>query len=324
MHVLLHTIHSADITIYHFLTGFAGNWALDRLASHEESENILKGGFFFAIYWYLWFRDGPGRERRRRDVIAIVIAAPLAIIMSRAVAFLVPFRLRPIYDPALAHAVYSIPFTPNLENWSSFPSDTAAFFSALAFGLVHLMRRLAIPIVLYTVAWICLFRMYLGIHYASDMVAGSVIGITTVWVVLRSDILQSIVTRRVLTAMEMKPERFYAIAFLLSFEMASDFAGSRSIGKAVVKAAQFALHHGSTYSRSLSPIDALAGFLAIAGFSVAGAYLVAMLRRIFSRNRAVLERGGSADLNRVAFTDGAGNAHGVFDHSRHSDSREIP
>ena len=64
--------------IYYFLTGFAGNWALDRLASFEESDYIFKGGFFFAIYWYLWFRDGSDRERRRWDIIAIVIAAPLA------------------------------------------------------------------------------------------------------------------------------------------------------------------------------------------------------------------------------------------------------
>jgi membrane-associated phospholipid phosphatase len=280
VNVLLRAIHSADIAIYQFLIGFAGNWALDRLASFEESNYLLKGGLFFAIYWYLWFRDGSDRERRRRDIIAIVIAAPLAIIFSRAVAFLVPFRLRPMYDPALAHAAYSIPITPNLENWNSFPSDTAAFFFALTFGLVHLIRRFAIPIVLYTVAWIYLFRMYLGIHYASDMIAGSAIGIMTVWISLRSDFMTSIVTRRALSALETKPARFYAIAFLVSLEMATDFGGSRSIGKAVVRTAERALRHGATYPRPYSPIDALAGFLAIVGFLIAGAFLVAMLRRV--------------------------------------------
>lgn len=293
MNVLLHTIHSVDISIYRFLTGLAGNWVLDRLASHAEADNILKGGFFFAIYWYLWFRDGSDRERRRRDVTAIVIAAPVAVIVARIVALLAPFRLRPVYDPALAHAVYSIPLTFNLEDWNSFPSDTAAFFFALAFGLVHLIRRLAIPIVLYTVAWICLFRMYLGIHYASDIVAGCVIGITTVWVSLRSNLLQSIITRYVLTAIARKPGRFYAIAFLLSFEMASVFDGTRHIGKVLVHTAQFVLHHGSTQSRPSSPIDALAGFLAIAGVLVAAAYLLAALRRILSR-RAVRQLAASA------------------------------
>jgi undecaprenyl-diphosphatase len=309
MNVLLHTIHSVDISIYRFLTGFAGSWALDRLASHADGDNILKGGFFFAIYWYLWFRDGSDRERQRRDVTAIVIAAPVAVIVARTVALLAPFRLRPVYDPALAHAAYSIPVTSNLENWNSFPSDTAAFFFGLAFGLVHLIRRLAIPILLYTVVWICLFRMYLGIHYASDIVAGCVIGITTVWVSLRSDLLQSIITRHVLTAMERRPERFYAIAFLLSFEMASVFDGTRHIGKVLVHMAQFAWHHLSTQFRSSSPIDFLAGILGIAGFLVAAAYLVAALRRILSR-RAVREPAGSASLNRAGFTDSAGIAHG--------------
>src|SRR5208337_2275550 len=127
-----------------------------------------------------------------------------------------PFRLRPNYDPTLVHPSYSIPLVPDIENWSSFPSDTAAYFFALAFGLAYLLRRFAIPILLYTAAWVCLPRMYLGLHYASDIVAGIAIGITMVWVLFRSDLLQSIVARRLLVAMEAKPQWFYAIAFLVS------------------------------------------------------------------------------------------------------------
>ena len=279
-------IHSIDLSIYRFLSGFAGNWILDRLVSQEESNSLLKGGVFFATYWYLWFRIGPDREGRRRSIIAIAIGAILAIIVARTISFLAPFRLRPIYDPMLTHPLYSIPVTGNLENWSAFPSDTAAYFCALAFGLVYLLRRLAIPIMLYTAGWVCLPRMYLGIHYASDIVVGIVIGITMARLSLRSDLLQSIVARRFLAATETRPEWFYAIAFLISFEMATVFAGSRTAGRALLHVAQVELHLGFVHSGANRPIDEWGGLIAMAGFLVTTAcgvfVLYPKLRRYLS------------------------------------------
>ena len=181
MSSFLQAIHSVDLGIYHALSKYAGNRFLDRLVRLEEDTNLLKGEVFFAMYWYLWwFRSGPDREGCRRAIIAIMIGAILSIIVARTIAFIVPFRLRPIYDPMISHPSYSIPLTYNIENWSAFPSDTAAYFFALAFGLACLLRRLAVPILLYTVVWICLPRMYLGIHYASDIVVGIAVGITMV------------------------------------------------------------------------------------------------------------------------------------------------
>ena len=41
-------IQSIDVSIYTWLGGFAGNWVLDRLASHEEWDPIFKGGLVLA------------------------------------------------------------------------------------------------------------------------------------------------------------------------------------------------------------------------------------------------------------------------------------
>ena len=57
-----------------------------------------------------------------------------------------------------------------------------------------------------------------------------------VWVSLGSDQLQSIVVRRLLAAIETRPQWFYAVAFLVSFEMATLFNGLRSAGRAVLHA----------------------------------------------------------------------------------------
>lgn len=254
LNALIDALRSVDLSIYHFLSVFAGNRILDRLAGQEESNYLFKGEIGFVLYWYLWFKGGPDQERRRRAVIAIMIAAILSIIVARTIAFISPFRLRPNYDPTLVHPSYSIPLVPDIENWSSFPSDTAAYFFALAFGLAYLLRRFAIPILLYTAAWVCLPRMYLGLHYASDIVAGIAIGITMVWVLFRSDLLQSIVARRLLVAMEAKPQWFYAIAFLVSCEMATVFGGFRQAGRAILHAAVGGLL-GYEYSGPSRPID---------------------------------------------------------------------
>jgi membrane-associated phospholipid phosphatase len=277
---LLQTIRTVDLKIYNFLGRFAGNRLLDHLASREETNNLLKGGIFFATYWYLWFRIGPDLTKRRKSIIAIVIGSMLAIIVARTLAYVTPFRVRPMYDLTIAHPTYSIPLTANLENWSSFPSDTAAYFFALAFGLAYLLRRLAVPIMLYTAAWICLPRIYLGLHYASDMVVGSGIGIMMAWLSLRSDSVESIVTRPALAAMETSPQWFYTIAFLLSFEMATVFDGVRHVGRDVLNAALTALHV-APHSGHSRPIDEWGGLLAMIGFLVAAVYVGNVLHRKF-------------------------------------------
>src|ERR1700733_14555593 len=116
--VLPQAIRVTDFRIYRWLGELAGNWALDRLVSQEEANNIFKGGLFFAVYWWQWFRAGTDREKPRRAIIAIMIGALVGLIVGRTISFVVPFRLRPIYNPALPHPVFSVPLSANLENWS--------------------------------------------------------------------------------------------------------------------------------------------------------------------------------------------------------------
>jgi hypothetical protein len=171
-------------------------------------------------------------------------------------------RLRPMYDPSLPHHAYSFPTPPNLLDWSSFPSDTAAYFFALAFGLVHLLRRYSVPILLYTAGWICLPRMYLGEHYLSDIVVGAAIGIAVVKASLKSGWLHQNIASPVLRFMDAKPHVFYAAAFLVFFEMAVVFGDVRTAMQQLIHA----LH--AEHSHEL--------LRAMLGFGVLGAVLIAM------------------------------------------------
>ena len=127
---------------------------------------------------------GPDQDKRRKSIIAILAGALFALATSRILADVAPYRVRPMYDPSLTHHPYSFPVSLALIDWSSFPSDNATLFFGLAFGLAYLMPRLAIPAMLYTAVWICLPRMFLGEHYAPDVVVGAAVGIAVVWVSL--------------------------------------------------------------------------------------------------------------------------------------------
>jgi hypothetical protein len=143
-----------------------------------------------------------------------------------------------MYDLSLPHRAYSLPISASLVDWSSFPSDNAAYFSALTFGLVHLLRRYSVRIWLYTAAWICLPRMFLGVHYLSDMAVGAPIGIATVKVALKFSWLQQNPATAVLRFMETKPHVFYAAAFLVFFEMGLGFVDVRGAAKELFHALQ--------------------------------------------------------------------------------------
>ncbi len=281
----LQAIRGVDVSIYYFLSRFAGNWILGRLARLEETNNLLKGGVFFALYWYFWFRPSSDRERRRSVIITTLIGAILAIIAARGIAFTVPFRVRPIFDTTLAHPTFSVPIQFNLVNWSAFPSDTAAYFFALAFGVMYLSRRLAIPIAIYTAVWVCLTRMYIGIHYASDIVVGVAIGITMAWISIKSDLLQAKAARLVRAA-DTGPHWFYGIAFLFSFEMATVFDGLRSLGNALLHVVMHGLGFESSHLNR--PIDAWGGFLVLAAFLATAVYVVSIVRRARHGGLAIL------------------------------------
>jgi undecaprenyl-diphosphatase len=238
MNAALQAIHTVDLRIYYFLTGFAGNSLFDRFASFEENSNLFKGALFFAIYWFLWFRSDPNQQQRRKAIIHIMIGTLLALAVCRTVADLAPFRIRPMYDPSVQHPTYAFPVSRNMENWSAFPSDTTALFCALAFGLAYLERRLAVPAILYTAVWISLPRMFLGMHHSSDIVVGAGIGVAAVWATLRIKWLESMFTRRVLAWADRAPQIFYAAAFLITFEFATLFDDVRYAVRGLIGAAR--------------------------------------------------------------------------------------
>ena len=229
----IEAIRVVDVHVFAFLNRFAGNWFVDHLASFEEGNNLLKGGILLCFYASSWFGAEQTREDNRRTIVTIFTGTFIALLFSRVIADLAPFRVRPMFQPGLLQHPFAFPVSHNMESWSSFPSDTAAYFSALVFGLWKLTRRYSVLLALYTAVWICLPRMFLGEHYLSDIVVGAAIGIASVAASLKFDLVRSKFASQVLALSNSKPGLFYAATFLICFEMAVLFDDLRLAARAI-------------------------------------------------------------------------------------------
>jgi undecaprenyl-diphosphatase len=130
-----------------------------------------------SAWWVKWpliaFVGGLGDASRRRRLPAGALAAGA----SAAVAGLSVLLLKGLFDrprPPVAHQgldpVGIVPVS------ASFPSGHAAtaFATAVAVGIVY--PRLRVPL-LALATLVAVSRVYLGVHYGSDVLAGSALGV---------------------------------------------------------------------------------------------------------------------------------------------------
>lgn len=95
-------------------------------------------------------------------------------------------------------------------------------FFALATGLFLASRRLGSLALIYVALVICLPRVYLGVHYPTDMLAGAAIGIALAGV-LHLPAIRKPMTASVFRWMDSAPGTFYACFFLLTYQIADLF-----------------------------------------------------------------------------------------------------
>src|SRR5579875_2699363 len=124
----MHFLENLDVSIYRALNGLCGtSETLDRLVYHLPGP---VGVLFLGLFGLLWFRQDGDQIYRRQALILVVPAVAIALIVNRTISTLLPSRIRPMY--ALGASAPTYPWSFDLENWSSFPSDNATYLFAIA------------------------------------------------------------------------------------------------------------------------------------------------------------------------------------------------
>ncbi len=230
-----------DLSIFHAINDYCGrSWAFDHLLGSLQGNNLIGGGLYLASFWAMWLHPTDG-QARREILITLLFAVVLSLILNRLLSVIVPFRVRPMYEPGIGFRapLYDEPPHYDLESWSSFPSDNATFFFALTTGFWLLSRRLGIFFAVFSIAWGTLPRVYFGIHYPSDVLVGALIGIG-VTIALERQRVRGLVASPVLALKERAPTCFNFLMFLLTFETANLFVNLRRSGKGFLHLLQ---HH---------------------------------------------------------------------------------
>jgi undecaprenyl-diphosphatase len=211
------------------------SWYLDKLVIFIDGNSLIKSGLIVSALWWLWFAYDEGEKRRqvREQILLIIFIGFCAVFFARFLAFILPFRTRPLVDPTLKVKLAFDLEVHSFWSWSGFPSDHAVLFSSLAMGIWYISKKLGWIVMAYVFVLICLPRIYLGIHYPADIMAGFGLGVGMAWLgntVRVYKFLRSHLIVPVLNFKEKSPGPFYACLFLLSYQIADLFDQIRSIG----------------------------------------------------------------------------------------------
>jgi len=170
-----------------------------------------------------------------------ISAGFLALLAAPVLATVLPFRERPLRNPLLHFQLpYGVTET-TLLGWSSFPSDHAVLYFALATTLVFVSRCVGIFALVHAVFVISLPRIYIGIHYPTDLVAGALIGsgAAALGKIAR---VRTAVVGPLLQWLRKYPGLFYACFFAASFQIATGFGPSIELARFALAVAKAVFH----------------------------------------------------------------------------------
>jgi undecaprenyl-diphosphatase len=220
-----------DFALMHWINQFVGRWPwFDLAVYHVSGSEFVKGIAIVTVYWYFLFENAkqetaPKDVEARATLLTVLILVVPAMVVARGLARLLPYRERPFFDPGLH---FQWPYHVDADQfirWSSFPSDHAALFSALAMGLFFRSKRAGVAVFAYVVAVTFFPRIYMGYHWPSDILAGFALGILVAYVALIPTVKSW--SKRLYEECNKHSGLYAASLFLLTYEIGTLFNGPR-------------------------------------------------------------------------------------------------
>jgi undecaprenyl-diphosphatase len=226
-----------DAAVMNFINGFSRQSLLfDKFMVAVVDLDLLKGGILVGLIWAFWFGSMNEAQKQsvRERMLSALVGCFAALVTARVLALTLPFRYRPVHDPLLDFVVpYEMPVFW-LEDWSSFPSDHAILFLTLAFSFWFASRRLGLYSLIYTFVMILFPRVYVGLHYPTDILAGIPVGFAFAWL-FNLYAVRKAIAKPFLHVANMAPGFFYFCFFILSYQITTLFDDVRDISEKAFK-----------------------------------------------------------------------------------------
>jgi undecaprenyl-diphosphatase len=223
-----------DDIVVRWLTSLVGRSATFDTAIYLLSRGgATEGAFVMSIFWWYWFRqtEPSTTQRTREHLLCTMFAGAIGLFAARFLALTLPFRVRPRFEPAL-HLVWpATPASLSYVDWSAFPSDHAVMFSALAAGLCFVSWRAGLGALFFAVFIVSFPRVYFGLHYPTDILAGVAIGVLAAYC-LNGVAARRQLASRVLLWERRSPQCFYVALFVVTFQFANMFSDLRYAARA--------------------------------------------------------------------------------------------
>lgn len=219
-----------DTSIINFLNSLSQKLPLlNTFMLFIVDNDFIKGGVVVSIFWFFWFQEDENIIYKRERIVISLISCIAAITVGRLLAKVLPFRSRPLINPDLSLLFPNKSVIHGLDMNSSLPSDHAVMFFALATGIFLVSRKIGVLTYLYVLFFICFPRIYLGLHYPTDILAGAIIGII-ITLILSLDRISRPISQKILQFSLKYSGIFYVLFFWLTFQIGTMFDSGRYIG----------------------------------------------------------------------------------------------
>jgi len=166
----------ADRAVFQWINGLAGHVpVIDNFLKGIANDYFMIIGMCLVLV-ALWFGTRDAAKRKINQVAVIVAAISLGI--SQAIVDILNiffFRPRP-FTLLPTHLLFYAPTD------SSFPSNAATITFAIAFGVFFINRK-AGGLLLGLAGLLAFARVYVGVHYPSDVLGGAAIAAVTAWLI---------------------------------------------------------------------------------------------------------------------------------------------
>ncbi|MFC5589861.1 undecaprenyl-diphosphatase [Sporosarcina soli] len=163
-----------DYKLFEMINQFAGkNAILDQFVLLFSKYGPILFGIIFVGLWFS--KSGNKMENRKLVLFALTIAV-LTLGIDKIIEMSY-FRPRPFVSHTVTLLVEKSTMDP------SFPSNHAAGSFALAFALFWKHRK-AGSVLLIMAVFMALSRLYIGVHYPLDVLAGAFIALSVTWIVI--------------------------------------------------------------------------------------------------------------------------------------------